>query len=55
MIKMLVEGTRDTLYMTLFATFFGYLFGLPMGILLMVTVVLNNHDLIRRIRRLLHD
>jgi len=37
MIKMLVEGTRDTLYMTLFATFFGYLFGLPMGILLMVT------------------
>ena len=37
MIKMLVGGTRDTLYMTLFATFFGYLFGLPMGILLMVT------------------
>lgn len=37
MIKMLLEGTRDTLYMTLFATFFGYLFGLPMGILLMVT------------------
>lgn len=37
MIKMLVEGTRDTLYMTLFATFFGYLFGLPMDILLMVT------------------
>lgn len=37
MIKRLVEGTRDTLYMTLFATFFGYLFGLPMGILLMVT------------------
>ena len=36
MIKMLVEGTRDTLYMTLFDTFFGYLFGLPMGILLMV-------------------
>lgn len=37
MIEMLVEGTRDTLYMTLLATFFGYLFGLPMGILLMVT------------------
>ncbi len=37
MIKMLIEGTRDTLYMTVLATFFGYLFGLPMGILLMVT------------------
>lgn len=37
MIMMLVEGTRDTLYMTLMATFFGYLFGLPMGIALMVT------------------
>ncbi len=37
MIWMLVEGTRDTLYMTLMATLFGYLFGLPMGITLMVT------------------
>lgn len=37
MIKMLLEGTRDTLYMTLYATFLGYLFGLPMGIALMVT------------------
>ncbi len=37
MIIMLLEGTRDTLYMTLFATFFGYVFGLPMGIALMVT------------------
>ena len=34
---MLLEGTRDTLYMTLLATFFGYVFGLPMGIALMVT------------------
>ena len=36
-IMMLLEGTRDTLYMTLLATFFGYVFGLPMGIALMVT------------------
>ncbi len=35
--KMLLEGTRDTLYMTLAATFFGYLLGLPLGIVLTVT------------------
>ena len=36
-VKMLLEGTRDTLYMTLAATFFGYLLGLPLGIILTVT------------------
>ena len=34
---MLLEGTRDTLYMTLVSTFFGYVLGLPLGILLAVT------------------
>ena len=37
MIKMFLEGTRDTLYMTLVSTFFGYVLGLPMGVLLTVT------------------
>lgn len=32
-----MEGTRDTLYMTLMSTFFGYVLGLPLGILLTVT------------------
>lgn len=36
-IIMLVEGTRDTLYMTLMSALFGYVLGLPMGILLAVT------------------
>ena len=36
-ITMLVEGIRDTLYMTLASTLLGYVFGLPMGILLTVT------------------
>lgn len=36
-ITMLLEGIRDTLYMTLASTLLGYLFGLPMGILLTVT------------------
>lgn len=36
-ITMLLEGIRDTLYMTLTSTVIGYLFGLPMGILLTVT------------------
>ncbi len=36
-INMLLEGIRDTLYMTLASTLLGYLFGLPMGILLTVT------------------
>lgn len=34
---MLLEGTRDTLYMTLISTLFGYLLGLPLGIILTVT------------------
>ena len=34
---MLVEGTRDTLYMTLMSTLFGYILGLPMGIILTIT------------------
>ena len=36
-ITMLLEGTRDTLYMTIVSTFFGYVLGLPLGILLAVT------------------
>ena len=35
--NMLLEGIRDTLYMTLASTLLGYLFGLPMGVLLTVT------------------
>lgn len=34
---MIIEGIRDTLYMTLASTLFGYLLGLPMGIILAVT------------------
>ena len=36
-IKMLLEGTWATLYMTLFSTFYGYLIGLPLGVILTVT------------------
>lgn len=36
-INMLLEGIRDTLYMTLVSTLLGYLFGLPMGILLTIS------------------
>ncbi len=36
-IIMLLEGIRDTLYMTLASTLFGYIIGLPMGIVLTVT------------------
>lgn len=36
-IEMLLEGIRDTVYMTLVSTFIGYLLGLPMGIVLAVT------------------
>ena len=36
-IIMLLEGIRDTLYMTLASTLFGYIMGLPMGIVLTVT------------------
>ena len=34
---MLLEGTRDTLYMTLVSTLFGYVLGLLLGIVLAVT------------------
>ena len=37
MTKMILEGIRDTLYMTLLSTFFGYVLGLPLGIALAVT------------------
>ena len=37
MIRMLLEGIRDTVYMTLVSTALGYAFGLPMGILLAVS------------------
>ena len=36
-IIMLLEGIRDTLYMTLASTLCGYIIGLPMGIVLTVT------------------
>ena len=36
-IVMILEGIRDTLYMTLGSTFVGYLLGLPLGILLFLT------------------
>lgn len=36
-IQMILEGIRDTLYMTVFSTLFGYILGLPMGIILTVT------------------
>lgn len=36
-IIMLLEGIRDTLYMTLASPLFGYIIGLPMGIVLTVT------------------
>ncbi len=37
MIKILLEGTRDTLYMTGMSVLFGYILGLPIGIALCVT------------------
>ena len=36
-ITMLLEGVRDTLYMTLASTFFGYVLGLLLGVILAVT------------------
>ena len=36
-VQMILEGIRDTLYMTLVSTAFGYLIGLPFGIILNVT------------------
>ena len=37
MITMLLQGTLETLYMTVMATLFGYVLGLPIGIILTVT------------------
>lgn len=37
MIQMLLEGIRDTCYMTIVSTFFGYVVGLPLGIALTLT------------------
>lgn len=36
-IMMIIEGIRDTLWMTLASTLFGYVLGMPLGILLTVT------------------
>ena len=36
-VQMILEGIRDTLYMTLVSTLFGYIIGLPFGIILNVT------------------
>lgn len=36
-IEMLLEGIRDTLYMTVFSTVIGYALGLPLGIVLYTT------------------
>lgn len=50
-ITMLLEGIRDTLYMTLVSTIVGYVIGLPMGIVLNVTrdVGLNPNKIVYRI------
>lgn len=34
---MMLDGVKETLYMTVLSTFFGYLLGLPMGVALAVT------------------
>ena len=36
-LPLLVEGTIDTIYMTVLSTLFAYILGLPMGILLFIT------------------
>lgn len=36
-VQMILEGIRDTLYMTLVSTFIGYVLGLPLGVVLNVT------------------
>ncbi|MDO5702640.1 MAG: methionine ABC transporter permease, partial [Lachnospiraceae bacterium] len=38
-VKMLLEGTRDTLYMVIVSTIMGYVLGMPIGIALAVTDV----------------
>lgn len=37
MTVMMLEGIRDTVYMTVVSTFFGYILGLPLGIALTLT------------------
>ena len=37
LITMLIDGIRDTFYMTLISTLFGYVIGLPLGIALTLT------------------
>jgi len=37
MTVMMLEGIRDTIYMTLVSTFFGYIIGIPLGIALTLT------------------
>ena len=37
LIKLLIEGTKETLYMTLISTFFAYLIGVPIGVILYLT------------------
>lgn len=37
MTVMMLEGIRDTIYMTMVSTFFGYLIGIPLGIALTLT------------------
>ena len=37
LIWLLLEGSGETLYMTIFSTFFAYILGVPMGVLLVIT------------------
>ena len=50
-INMLLEGTRDTLFMVIVSTFMGYVLGMPIGILLAVTDVdgISPHRILYRI------
>lgn len=49
-INMILEGLRDTMYMTLLSTLCGYIIGLPVGVLLTVT----NKNGIRQNRVIYH-
>jgi D-methionine transport system permease protein len=37
LLLLMLEGTKETLYMTLVSTVFAYLFGIPVGVLLFIT------------------
>lgn len=37
LVQLLIEGTKETLYMTLISTFFAYLIGVPIGVILYLT------------------